>query len=154
VAHIPGAFGSLFHPDPPAAFPFSNRHDLASPLDPQSGSEDSNCVLCIALIQLDEKFPGDSGVLGNASAIRRASEFAIGQCFQENRVNKHCGGLSDYAYRVFDTGEINARFPSDGCVGHCQQRGRNLNEINASFPCSCAKAAHITDYTSTQVHEQ
>jgi hypothetical protein len=150
VAHIPGAFGSLFHPDPPAAFPFSNRHDLASPLDPQSGSEDSNCV--IALIQLDESSPAIAACL-KTSAIA-ASEFAIGQCFQENRVNKHCGGLSDYAYRVFDTGEINARFPSDGCVGHCQQRGRNLNEINASFPCSCAKAAHITDYTSTQVHEQ
>ena len=85
---------------------------------------------------------------------KTAAQFAFGQGLQKNGVDEHSAGVSEHADRIFHLLKIDAQFAADGSIRHRKQGGWHLHKVNAAFPGSGTKSAHVSNYPATEIYTE
>ena len=100
---------------------------------------------------------GEQGTVGDEPVLndfRHASrEFASGQGGEQSRVGKDRGRLMKITDEVFTGGEVDTRLPAHRAIDHCQERRRDLIEIDTPLVGGSRKTSEVTDHAAADREE-
>ena len=71
---------------------------------------------------------------------------------EERRVQQHILAVVEHTHLVLQTVKVDARLSSHRCVDHCQQRGGDVNEVDAALKRGSGKSSEVGNHSAAQVH--